>query len=396
MIDKSAIQAAHPEWQIVDAIPAIDGSGGIWAVNAQGAVFALDANGNPSATGAKYLGAYNALPEAQRQGTRSFVGIRTDPDTGGYTLISNQLGQNYTFPGNGPIGGDQNKPKIDEPTKGIDFTQADQDGLMSALKAAGVGDLFSKAWDHYIDPNGGAGDQARTLTWLEETPEFQQHFPGLKETKDQGFAWTPANWNQYYNDIQEAAVTYGIPADFVSREDVGQMISGRVAKPEAIGRMQAAAQSVTNADPVVIQKMKDLGFTDGDLTAFYLDDVKGESLIDRKAKEGQARIAASAQRTGYDPNLSLGTAQNLQKLGVDEAAANQGFGQLYQERGLFANTAGETMAGSDITTEEQLGATFGNSGTAQEEIARRKAARQANFQGGGGSAGGSTGKTGLG
>lgn len=396
MIDLRALQQKHPTWNIVDAIPAIDGTGGIWAVGADGGVFTLNANGDQGAGESTYFGSYTGLRPEDRQGTRSFVGIRSDPNTGGYVLISNQIGQNYDFKGDRPINQAVDPATQPAPGTKIEFSDTDLKNLEADLKSLGLGDLVGKAWAYYKDPQGGAADPTATLRWLEETPEYRDHFPGLAELKEQGRAWTPAQWNQYYNQMQEAATTYGLPPGMIDRNDIGKMITGNVSAQEAVGRIQAAGQSVYNADPVLIDQMRRLGFTDGDLTAFYLDADKAAPLLERKAQEEQGRIAAAAQRTGYDPTLGLGTTQQLQQLGVNEQTAQQGFAALSELHPLFANTVGETTGGEQITGAEQLGAQFGQNVAAQQEISRRRQTRAAQFQGGGGAASGGGGRTGLG
>lgn len=392
-VDTAALQAKHPTWNIIRSIPATDGSGGIWALMADGGVANLDANGDPGPGAAKYFGSYAGLAPNDRQGDRQIVDIVSDPETGGYTLISNRVGQNYRFVGDKPIGGPTGAP-APAPTPGIDFTEADQANMQSALAGLGVGDLFDRAWNYYLDPKGGGGDQAATLTWLETTPEFETHFPGLKQLREKGQAITPGQWSIYYNAIQEEAVSAGLPPGMIDREDIGKMLVGGVSKNEAIGRISAAGQSVYNADPALIQKMRDYGMTDGDLTAFYLDPDKAAPLLERKAQEGQARIGAALQRGGYD--ISLSQAKNLQTMGVDEQEAEAGAAALFGMHPLFENTIGETTQGSNITTEEQLAAQFGNDLVAQQEIDQRRKTRQANFQGGGGAATGGAGRTGLG
>ena len=388
-IDRAALQRAHPTWNIVDAIEAPNG--GIWAVGADGGVFSLNASGGTDGVVAPFFGSYTGLAAEHRQGTRSFVAIRADPLTGGYELISNQTGQNYLFKGDKPIGGDTGA-KAPEPTKAIEFTD-DIASLTNKLNQYGLGALVDEAWRYYKDPTGGGGDVTKVLDYLPTTEAYRNHFPGLKELADQGRAWTPAQWNDYYNDITDAAVSAGIPPTFVERGDIGKMLAGGVSKTEALGRIQAAGQSVYNADPVLIAKMREMGFSDGDLTAFYLDADKAAPLLERKNQEGLARISGAAQRTGYDPSLGVETAKGLQELGVDEAEAEAGFGKLYGSRALFDNLVGEE---GEITYQEQLAATFGDDVAAAEEIERRRARRQAGFQGGGGAAGGGSGRTGLG
>lgn len=390
MIDIGAIQRAHPEWRITDAIAAPNG--GIWALGADGGVFSLNATGGTGGTVAPFFGAYTQLAPEHRQGNRSFVKIQSDPNTGGYTLVSNQPGQTYTFKGDKPI--DQKVDTSAQPiSTGLDFKDADLQALERDLNSLGLGNLVDKAWAYYKDPQGGAADPTATLRWLEDSPEYAEHFPGLKDLRTQGRAWTPAQWNTYYNKLQEEAVTFGLPPGMIDRADVGKMITGNVSINEGLGRIQAAGQSVHNADPTVIEQMRRLGFTDGDLTAFYLDPDRAAPLMERKAMEEQGRIAAAAQRTGYDPAMGLGTLQGLQKLGVDEAEAEAGFGNLSRTHALFSNNIGEE---GEITRDEQLSATFANDVAAQTEIDTRRSRRAANFQGGGGAGSGGAGKTGLG
>jgi len=392
-IDVRALQRMHPTWNIIRAIPAPNG--GIWALGADGGVFALNAQGGTDGQTAPYFGSYAALHPDDRRGNRQIIDIQADPNTGGYTLVSNIPGQNYTFIGDRRIEEQQAQPTPATAPQ-ITFTDADLNTLTALLNQHGLGDLVDSAWNYYKDPQGAAGDANAVLSWLPTTQQYKDQFPGLVELQQQGRAWTPAQWNTYYNQMQEAAVTYGLPPGMISREDIGKMVVGRVSPQEAIGRIQAAGQSVFNADPTVVGQMRRLGFTDGDLTAFYLDPDKAAPLLELKAQEGQARIAAAAQRTGYDPALGLGSAQRLQQWGVDEAEAEQGFATLSDLHPLFANTAGETMIGEEITSEEQLGAQFGQNTAAQREITQRRQSRAAQFQGGGGAASGGGGRTGLG
>ncbi len=390
MVDIAALQRAHPEWGIVDAIPAPNG--GIWAVGRDGGVFSLDANGGTSGALAPFFGAYTTLAPENRQGDRYFTKIVADSSTGGYTLISNREGQNYNFVGDRPIGGD--KITLDEPVKAPVFGDAQLRDLTAVLRAQGLESLIDDAWAYYKNPQGAAGDASAVLQWLPTTPQYQQRFPGLKDLADRGEAWTPAQWSSFYNTAQDLAASYGLPAGYVDREDIGKMIAGNVSANELQGRIQAAGESIAKADPAVIAKMRSWGVTDGDLTAWYLDPDKAQPLIQRKAEVTKAGIGVAAERAGY--NVGLDTAGSLFNRGVDEAAAEQGFTSLAGQHALFANTAGESMTGEDITTEEQIGAQFLSDVKAQEEITTRRSRRRASFEGGGGAAGGSTGKTGLG
>lgn len=388
-IDVGALQSRYPQWNIVDAIAAPNG--GIWAVGRDGGVFALNAQGGTDGVTAPFLGSYTGLDPSQRLGDRYFTKIVVDSNTDGYTLISNRPGQDYNFKGQKPIG--QGGTTTTEPTKAIDFTDADLNQLTATLNQHGLGDLAEDAWAYYKDPAKGAGDANATLAYLPTTQKYRDRFPGLVELGEQGRAWTPAQWNTYYDNLFTAATSAGLPPGMVSREDVGKMLVGGVSINEALGRIQAAGQSVYNADPAVIAKMRQFGFSDGDLTAFYLDADSAAPLLQRKAEEEQARISVAGGRAGYD--IGVGRAQQLQQWGVDEAEAEQGFAKLDQLHPLFANTVEEAGAGESITEAEQLGAQFGQDLGAQREISTRRQRRAAAFEGGGGAATGGKGRTGI-
>lgn len=388
-VDIGSLQRQHPTWNIVDAIVAPNG--GIWAVGADGGVFNLNPQGGTDGQTAPFFGSYTGLAAEQRQGDRNFVGIQADPATGGYTLISNRPGQIYNFVGNTPINQAPPPTAVPPPTTGLTFNDSDLNRLTAMLNQYGLGDLVDEAWKYYKDPGGAAGDSQAVLDWLPTTTQYQTRFPGLKELGEKGQAWTPAQWNSYFTSAQQAAASAGLPEGMISRDDIGKLINGNVSLGELQGRIQAAGQSVYEADPVFVQKMRDFGLSDGDLTAYYLDPDKAAPLLQRKSEAEQARIAAAGARGGYD--ISRTQAQGLQSMGVDQGEAEQGFGQLARMHPLFENLVGEQ---GQITTEEQFGAQFGQDAAAIAEIERRRAGRTAQFQGGGGSASGGSGRQGIG
>lgn len=390
-IDVAALQQKHPSWNIIRALEAPNG--GIWALGADGGVFALNAQGGTDGTVAPWLGSYTALDQGDRQGDRRIIDIVKDFETGGYTLVSDKVGQNYTFAGNERLDRPTTEP-IPTAAPKVDFTDADLNTLTATLNQNGLGDLVNDAWKYYTDPTKGAGDAAATLAYLPTTQAYRDRFPGLVEMGEQGRAWTPGQWNRYHNDLFEAATAAGLPPGMISREDVGKMLVGGVSVNEAVGRIEAAGQAALNADPAVIARMREWGFTDGDLTAFYLDPDKAEPLLMRKEKELTARVSVAGGRAGYD--IDLGEAGQLRTWGVDEGEAKEGFAGLATMHPLFANTVGETAEGSEITEAEQLSATFGDNAPARQEIRTRTARRKANFEGGGGAASGGNGRTGLG
>jgi len=113
----------------------------------------------------------------------------------------------------------------------------------------------------------------------------------------------------------------------------------------------------------------------GSLTAYFLDPKKALPAIQQQFTASQ--IAADSNRAGVG-QLTAGQATHLAQLGVSDAQAQQTFGTLGQEQGLFqSQVAGEDQIG----LETQLSAAFDNSSAAQLRIRRRQEARLADFQG---------------
>ncbi len=392
-VDVGALQRQHPEWNIQDAIATPDGKG-IWAVGRDGGVFSLDMNGNPSGQ-TPFFGAYTALAPENRQGSRYFTNIVADPATGGYTLVSNIAGQTYNFRGDGRYNttATQSVTQAAPPGAPAPDLGAQENQLRTQLRAVGLEGLFDDAWKYY--KGAGGGDAGVTLDYLRTTDQYQQLFPGLKEMAQRGEAWNEGQWMHYYNAAQEQASKYGLPSGFLDRDDIGKLLVNRVSADELSQRIDLAGQAVHRADPMIVQKMRDFGLSDGDLTAFFLDPDKATPFVEKKAQYVRAGIGAAAQRTDFG-SIDYGTASDLEKMGVTEAQAIQGFGQLAGQHALFSNTAEDTMIGEDITQAEQIGAQFGNNTVNRQEIENRRARRQANFQGGGGAASGGGGRTGLG
>lgn len=405
MVDIGTLQKMHPTWNLVDAIAGPNGQG-IIALGSDGGIFSLDATGDTTGLTAPLAytdnGAFSftTLPAGQRAATVPFKQIQVNK-TGGYDII-NTNEQTYSFnprPPDKPT----SAPTVDKtgttqatdtsPTANNASDVSGSGALHAILDPIGLGSIADKAIAA-LHSTPGADAAYITTVWLPGQKEYKDAFPEIAATQAQVAAGnnvhipTPADivaYRQYANQL----VTQGIiPAEFVTNDKVGKLIEGGVDLPEFQRRILNGVDKLTNADQAdrdaFMAYHPAMDFSHA--VAAFLDPTLSEAAIGRTI--AQAEVGGAARRSGFG-NVTADEATGL-------AAAGQGtqaqFTNLALEQPLFQNLAGET---GTITHGEQLGTLTGN---AQDiaEIERRRAQRQAAFQGGGGAASGGTGNQGLG
>lgn len=219
---------------------------------------------------------------------------------------------------------------------------------------------------------------------VSDTPEYAARFPGNVARRNAGL---PEKSLTEYIQLEQAYSSSmrgaGLPAGFYDNpDDFSKFIAGDVSPAELQGRVDEGYRAVAEANPQVVAQMKELyGVDEGGLAAYFLDPVRAMPVIRRQARAAQ--IAAEASRQA---GLALGvqTAEALAREEITPDEARRGFGQIATESQLAA----PLMAGEEaLTTEEQIGATFGTSAAARQRVETRRRRRQAAFEAGGGFAG---------
>lgn len=389
MADLARLQAEHPEWNLVDAIDAP--GGGIWAMGRDGGVFSLE--------GAPFLGSYPQLDPTARQGERHFVRIEAD-NTGGYTLISNLAGQTYRFaaPQAAPLP-DPTAPPPGAPPPGDTEAQSARAIMQSTFARFGL--QFSPTDVDNLFNSFIKGGEAQFGLDLQETAQYKKRFPVIARLKERaakgetivGGIPDPATILQYEETAKQIMGAAGLPPGFYdSPDDFAGFMEKNVSVAELQNRVEMAKVAAFQSPPEVRSELQRLGLDAGDLTAYFLDPTKADSLIQQKTLK-QAQIGGAAIRAGFGL-LTREESARLAEQGVSAEQAQQGFGELQAGQELYAALPGEQAA--QITREQQLGAAFGGQQPAQEAIRRRAEQRKAQFGGGGGFAGGAQGVAGLG
>ena len=390
-VDLAALQAQHPTWNIVDAIedPV---SGGIWALGRDGGIFALN--------GAPFMGGMGGSPHfAGRQAQR----IEYDAALGGYRIVSTRgevygIAGEFSDPSRRPRGGAVGGGNVDAPAAGPAGTAAPtgpSESLSYFLNQMGLAPLINDAWN-YFKGLGATASVDDIVPWLRQQPAFKARFPGMAALEQKGEYWTPKQYLEYEGRTKDAMSRAGIPADFWNEpRDFATLIENDWSIDEVEDAVGQAENAVLNLPPAVKQQLADWGLGNGDMIAFWLNEDKGMTLAERKAAQQAATVGAAATRGGLGPLSQAEATELTQTVGVDAAQAGVGRMGALTEAGFFEETAGESMTGEDLDRSTALGAVAGDV-TATSGIERRRARRQAQFEGGGGAATGGAGRTGLG
>ncbi len=242
-----------------------------------------------------------------------------------------------------------------------EFGLSDLDGMINELMARGI------------------EDEASVLYELRNTDSFRKRFAANQARQAAGLpALTPRSYVDMENTYREVLRRGGM-LEYFNRQDVFEsLIAGDVSPSELYDRMTNAYQVVRDADPAVKAQMQRLyNVEEKDLAAYFLEPKTSVSMLKRRADA--AKIAAIGQeRSGMQ--LSAPTAEDIAARGYTAAQAAEAFGTIGRQAELY-----EPLMGGEerISEQQRVGAAFGYDTAAALDVERRKAARLAQFRGGG-------------
>ncbi len=214
---------------------------------------------------------------------------------------------------------------------------------------------------------------------IRDQPAYQRRFAGNAARVKRGLPeLDPATYVGLEETYRQLMQSNGLPAGFYDQQDdFRRLIEGDVSPQELQNRIQEGYAKVQQADPEVRRQMRELyGVDDNGLAAYFLDPDKGVTALTRQAQAAQ--IAARGREQG-GLQLTAAQAEQLVSRGITPEEAQRQFAERGQLAGLYNPLTGET----ELTTEEQLGATFGYDVAAQQALERRRAQRVGEFQAGG-------------
>jgi len=186
-------------------------------------------------------------------------------------------------------------------------------------------------------------------------------------------AISPAEYLKLEDQYQEVMRNYGLPASYYTpgqygkQEGFEKLIANDVSNTELEDRISTAQKRVINANPEVTTALKQFypDITNGDILAYTLDPKNAIENIKRKVTAAEIGGAALTQK---GLTTSLARAEELQKYGVDKAAA----------------TAGYSAIGDGLQRGSELASIYGESpytqATAEQEVFNISGAQEARKQ----------------
>jgi hypothetical protein len=183
----------------------------------------------------------------------------------------------------------------------------------------------------------------------------------------------------------------------LNREDnykkFAEYIAGDVSPDEFKDRVKTVVTRVQNADPSIKSTLKNFypEITDNDLVGYFLN--PKENLPKLQEKVTASEIGAAALGAGGGLTTNVGTATDLARYGIDQAAAREGYstiagilptstklGDIYNETGIkYAQAEGEAevfKGNQDAATKRKRLASMeraafsGSSGTGQSSLSK--------------------------
>jgi len=241
------------------------------------------------------------------------------------------------------------------------FSQFDQNGLGALVEPL----------KQFIQD--GLSEAEFTLR-LRETDAYKKRFAANAQRVAKGLSsLSEAEYIGMEDQYQNVMRQYGLPETYYSRGEMGKQegfekfIAGDVSAVELEDRISTAQKRVLNANPEVTQALKQFypDITNSDILAYTLDPKNAIENIKRKVTAAEIGGAALSQ-AGLTTNLAR--AEELQKYGVDKAAATEGYSAI----------------GGGLQRGSQLAAIYGQSpytqSTAEAEVFKLSGQQEARKQ----------------
>lgn len=276
-------------------------------------------------------------------------------------------------------------PVVAAEQRAVDRQRVDAFSSLKALLArVGLGELEGAVQGIITSGRVNIADPDAIMFALRDQPAYQRRFAANKKRVENGLPeLSPETYIGLEEQYRQAMAANGLPAGFYNdQKDFEKFIEGDVSVAELQSRIREGYAKVRDADPAVVNQMRELyGVSQGDLAAYFIDPERTRPLLTAADYRRQAQAASIAARGLEQGGLQLtaAAAEDLASRGITPEQAQARFAERARLAGLF-----ETMTGEQALTEEQkLGATFGYDVNAQQLLQQRVAQRVGEFQGGG-------------
>jgi hypothetical protein len=197
----------------------------------------------------------------------------------------------------------------------------------------GIGDLIAPLEELIKE---GISSDEMTLRLMND-PKYNKAYKTRFSANDARIAaglraLSPAEYVGLEDKYQEVMRQSGLPESYYAKDATGKqigfekLIANDISNLELQDRIGTAQKRVLNANPEVTQALKQFypDITNADILAYTLDPKNAIENIKRKVTS--AEIGGAAIQSGL--GTSLARAEELQRYGVDKAAATAGFATI--------------------------------------------------------------------
>ncbi len=214
---------------------------------------------------------------------------------------------------------------------------ADRDAYLAVstlFKSYGLESLAGKVFNFV--KNGYSADTIQIL--LQDTPEYKQRFAGNEVRKKNGLpVLSPGEYLSTEAAFRQVMESAGLPVGFYDQpSDFETWIGKNVSATEIQSRVDLATQATVLASPAYRRALNQIGISDKELTAYFLDPNKALPYLQKSAATAAIGAQAISQGLAFDTKF----AEQLATEGITADEAKTGYAQIAAEAGVLQNLAG--------------------------------------------------------
>jgi len=197
--------------------------------------------------------------------------------------------------------------------------------LNSLFEQYGLGSLAGKIYDYV--KNGYGSDTISIL--LQDTSEYKTRFAANDARLKAGISvLSPAEYIATENSYRQIMKQSGLPVGFYdTNDDFTGFLSGDMSPTELQSRVDLATQATALANPAYKDALRAMGLSDGDITAYFLDQQKALPFLQKSA--ATAAIGAEALQRGFAFDQQY--MENLATQGISREQAAQAYAKIGDE-----------------------------------------------------------------
>lgn len=231
--------------------------------------------------------------------------------------------------------------------------------LSTLFNQYGLGTLAGKIYEYV--KNGYGSDTISIL--LQDTAEYKKRFAANEARQKAGMSvLSPAEYISVENSYRQIMRQSALPSGFYdSNDDFTRFISSDVSPTELQSRVDLATQATALANPAYKEALKQMGLSDGDLTAYFLDPKRALPYIQKTA--ATAAVGAEALQRGL--NFDQAYSEELATAGVSREQAATGYAKIADE---FSDlkTLGQVYGGGWTQRQAEEDTFVGGTGASQQ------------------------------